>query len=149
MVYTIYTINFIQNYTLRCLFLWVLMFDISVDWPNNTKFCTRNHQLYALQSYRTLEFVDPIPFPRRNCKIQYLQKVFKPKLQKMYLQIIVTLRYYVHAFIEIFSGCYSSCMLQLSYSWPVHSMQLFYLPFISLTMMGKNSRKCLFIWFMQ
>ena len=45
------------------------MFDIFVDWPKKANFI-----LY----YRTLEFVDPVPFLRINRKIKYS----KPKLQK-------------------------------------------------------------------
>ena len=44
-------------------FLRVLKFDISADWLKNVKF------VFANMHYRTLEFVDPAPFSRTNCKI--------------------------------------------------------------------------------
>ena len=51
----------------------VLAFDISADWPKNAKFNTRKHCYYAL---RTLESVDPVPFPRTNRKKISTRKVF-------------------------------------------------------------------------
>ena len=60
------------------IFLWVLMFDISADWPKVQNFVPAN---ISYLHYRTLEFVDPV------------KRDLSQNRRKMYLQIIVTLRY--------------------------------------------------------
>ena len=46
-------------------FLRVLIFDISADWPKSVKFVLAN---ISYMHYRTLEFVDPVPFLHTDCK---------------------------------------------------------------------------------
>ena len=47
-------------------FLRVLMFDVFADWPQTQNFVLAN---ISFMHYGTLEFVDPVPYPRTNRKI--------------------------------------------------------------------------------
>ena len=68
------------------------MFEISADWHKNAKLCTHKQKflLACILLNITFEWL-VISLTSENSKILYLQNDNNP--QKMYLQIIVTLRY--------------------------------------------------------
>ena len=52
--------------------------------------------------YRALEFVDPVPFPRISRKILvHMKRDLTQNRRKMYLQIIVTLRYTIKVMVLV------------------------------------------------
>ena len=65
------------------------MFNIFADWPKNKKIVPA---YISYTHYRTLEMSTLYHYHVQIAKFSTRKTHFKPKLQKMYLQIIVTLR---------------------------------------------------------
>ena len=72
------------------------MFAISADWPQNAKFVLAN--IYT----KTLEFVDLLPFRIQSQILVHTNCVLDQNHRKMYLQMIVTLKYVYHIINNLF-----------------------------------------------